>query len=249
MKKHPPELKERAVRLLLDARNGQNSHGSCARIAQQLGIKEDTRRGWVHRAEVDGGLKPGVTTGEQARLAEHEVPELRRTNATLRSASAFFAVEPDHPSTRGSLTSTNITPISPVEPICRELPIAPQTHYTAHGRAPSKQSVHDEATATKIRKVHESNYGVCGVRKAHAQLRRDGHQVARCTIERLMRREGLRGIRRSKVPRTTIPGSLTDRPSDLVRRRFTSLVASLSLGCRHYLYSDLLRMGLCSVRD
>jgi transposase len=102
MKKYPPELKERAVRLLLDARNGQNSRGSCARIAQQLGIKEDTLRGWVHRAEVDGGLKPGVTTDESARLAEleREVRELRRTNAILRSASAFFAAEPGRPSTR-----------------------------------------------------------------------------------------------------------------------------------------------------
>ena len=102
LKKYPPELKERAVRLVLEARKGADSRGACARIAQQLGVKEDTLRGWVHRAEVDGGLKPGTTTDDATRVAEleREVRELRRANAILRSASAFFAAELDRPSTR-----------------------------------------------------------------------------------------------------------------------------------------------------
>lgn len=109
-----------------------------------------------------------------------------------------------------------------VEPICRELPIAPQTYYAAKTRPPSKRSVSDERTGADIRKIHTDNYGVYGARKVHAQLRRDGHQVARCTVERLMRRDGLRGVRWAKGPRTTIPGPLTDRPGDLVERRFTA---------------------------
>ncbi|GAA1553417.1 hypothetical protein GCM10009691_29750 [Brevibacterium picturae] len=109
-----------------------------------------------------------------------------------------------------------------VEPICRELPIAPQTYYAAKGRSPSKRSVSDEETVTRIHAVHRENYGVYGVRKVHAQLRREGHPVARCTVERLMRREGLRGISRQKGPRTTIPGPFSDRPGDLVDRRFTA---------------------------
>jgi len=109
-----------------------------------------------------------------------------------------------------------------VEPICRQLPIAPQTYYAAKSRPPSRRSVTDGETTVKIREIHEANYGVYGARKVHAQLRRDGHQVARCTVERLMRREGLRGVRRAKGPRTTIPGPLTDRPEDLVQRRFTA---------------------------
>ncbi|WP_253259548.1 IS3 family transposase [Subtercola boreus] len=224
MKKYPPELKARAVRLVVDARTGQNARGANARIAQQLGIKEDTLRGWVHRAEVDNGLKPGVTSDESARLVEleREVRELRRANAILRSASGFL---------RGGARP----PLQPmidyidahkdefgVEPICRELPIAPQTYYAAKTRPPSKRSVSDEQTTTDIRKIHKDNYGVYGVRKVHAQLRRDGKTVARCTVERLMRREGLRGVRRSKGPRTTIPGPLVDRPGDLVERRFTA---------------------------
>ena len=62
----------------------------------------DTLRGWVQRAEVDGGLRPGTTTGDATRLTEleRENLELRRANAILRSASAFFAAELDRPQSR-----------------------------------------------------------------------------------------------------------------------------------------------------
>lgn len=109
-----------------------------------------------------------------------------------------------------------------VEPICRELPIAPQTYYAAKMRPPSKRSMTDEETAAQIHQVHASNYRVYRARKVHAQLKRDGLQVARWTVERLMRREGLRGVRRSKGPGTTIPGALANRPEDLVDRHFTA---------------------------
>jgi putative transposase len=102
------------------------------------------------------------------------------------------------------------------------LQVAPQTYYAAKTRPPSKRSLSDEVTTARIREVHGSNYGVYGVRKVHAQLKREGNGVARCTIERLMRREGLRGVRRSKSPRTTIPGPLSERPGDLVERQFTA---------------------------
>ena len=109
-----------------------------------------------------------------------------------------------------------------VEPICKELPIAPQTYYAARSRPPSARALRDEVLAEKIYDTHTKNFGVYGVRKMHAQLRRDGEQVARCTVERLMKREGLRGIRRTKGPRTTVSGSLSERPEDLVDRRFTA---------------------------
>ena len=109
-----------------------------------------------------------------------------------------------------------------VEPVCRHLPIAPQTYYAAKGRPSSKRALSDEITTEKIHQIHTVNYGVYGVRKVHAELRRNGDEVARCTVERLMKKEGLRGIRRAKGPRTTIPGPLVDRPADLVERRFTA---------------------------
>jgi len=112
-----------------------------------------------------------------------------------------------------------------VEPICRVLSgagtqIAPSTYYAARTRAPSARSVSDTATTAVIERVHEANYGVYGARKVHAQLRRDGHQVARCTVERLMRAAGLRGISRAKGPRTTIAGTGPDSRPDLVARAF-----------------------------
>jgi transposase len=100
LKKYPPELKERAVRLVLAARDEDGGRrGSCTRVAHQLGINVDTLRGWVHRAEIDEGARPGLTSSDSERIAmlEREVRELRRANAILRSASAFFAAELDRP--------------------------------------------------------------------------------------------------------------------------------------------------------
>jgi transposase len=67
LKKYPPELKDRAVRLVLDARNDAGGRrGACTRIGQQLGIPSDTLRGWVQRAEIDQGLRPWATAAGRA---------------------------------------------------------------------------------------------------------------------------------------------------------------------------------------
>ena len=73
--------------------------GALARIGGQLGINPETLRNWVSQAEVDEGLRPGTTTDEARRIAEleRENRELRRANAILKSASAFFAAELDRP--------------------------------------------------------------------------------------------------------------------------------------------------------
>ncbi|NYH51389.1 transposase InsO family protein [Nocardiopsis arvandica] len=70
--------------------------------------------------------------------------------------------------------------------------------------------------------MHTDHYGVYGVRKVHAELNRRGHRVARCTVHRLMKRAGLRGITRGKGPRTTVPGAAPDARPDLVERAFTA---------------------------
>lgn len=100
-RKYPDELRERSVRLTMDARRDPASRpGACKRIGEQLGINPETLRGWVMQAEVDAGERPGTTTSDGARVAEleRENRELRRANAILRSASAFFAAELDRPS-------------------------------------------------------------------------------------------------------------------------------------------------------
>jgi transposase len=100
-RKYPDELRERAIRLVLDAKAepGNSGKNVCRRIGEQLGINPETLRGWVTQAEVDAGARPGTTTDTAARLAEleRENRELRRANAILKSASAFFAAELDRP--------------------------------------------------------------------------------------------------------------------------------------------------------
>jgi transposase len=73
--------------------------GAVARVAEQLGINPEALRNWVTQVEVDAGVRPGTTSAEAQRIAEleRENRELRRSNAILRSASAFFAAELDRP--------------------------------------------------------------------------------------------------------------------------------------------------------
>lgn len=99
-RKYPDELRERAVRLVLEAKKDPESRvGACRRVGEQLAINPETLRGWVAQAEVDAGDRPGTTTSDAQRLAEleRENRELRRANAILKSASAFFAAELDRP--------------------------------------------------------------------------------------------------------------------------------------------------------
>lgn len=93
-RKYSLELKERATRMALEARgNPQTRQGAIRRIADQLGIHPEALRNWVRQAEIDGGLRPGTTSDDAARLTEleREVRELRRTNEILRTSAAFFA--------------------------------------------------------------------------------------------------------------------------------------------------------------
>ncbi len=99
-RKYPEELRERAIRLTLDARKDPAGRsGACSRIGEQLGINAETLRGWVTQAEVDAGVRPGTTSSEAEKIAqlERDNRELRRANVILRSASAFFAAELDRP--------------------------------------------------------------------------------------------------------------------------------------------------------
>ena len=81
----------------------------------------------------------------------------------------------------------------------------------------------DAELVEDIKVAHKANLGVYGARKIHAELNREGIAVARCTVERLMRAAGLRGIPREKTRKTTVSGGAqTERPEDLVKRKFTA---------------------------
>jgi len=107
-----------------------------------------------------------------------------------------------------------------VEPICRELPVAPSSYYAARQHPPSARRVRDEALKVKLRHVHAEHFGVYGVRKLWRQLKREGIAVARCTVARLMRELGLAGVARGRVTRTTVADEQVPRPADLVDRNF-----------------------------
>jgi transposase len=100
-RKYSEELKERATRMAVEARQDPETKvGAVKRIADQLGVHPETLRTWVQQAEIDGGTRPGTTSGDAARIAEleRENRELRRANTILKQASAFFAAELDRPS-------------------------------------------------------------------------------------------------------------------------------------------------------
>ena len=113
-----------------------------------------------------------------------------------------------------------------VEPICDVLPIAPATYYEHRARRvdPERRpprAKRDEVLRGEVRRVWQENYAVYGAEKVWRQLRREGADVARCTVERLMRAEGLRGAVRGRAFRvTTQPANDALRPPDLVQREF-----------------------------
>jgi transposase InsO family protein len=112
-----------------------------------------------------------------------------------------------------------------VEPICRQMPIAPSTYHAhaARRRDPSRTSARaqrDAGLRVEIRRVWEENFRVYGADKVWLQLKRDGFEVARCTVERLMREMGLQGAVRGKRIKTTVSNPATPSPQDHVNRQF-----------------------------
>jgi transposase len=96
-RRYPPELKERAVRMVREAITESGERfGVITRVARQLGVGAETLRLWVNQAEVDAGQRPGMSTDEGRRIAEleRENRELRRANEILKAASVFFALMP-----------------------------------------------------------------------------------------------------------------------------------------------------------
>ncbi|MEV6902151.1 IS3 family transposase [Amycolatopsis sp. NPDC051372] len=233
-KKYPDELRERATRMAVEARRDPAAAtGAIKRIAEQLGIHPEALRTWVKRAEIDAGDRPGTTTSDAERLAqlERENRELRRANQILRSAAKFLC------GGAGPSVAMKVAFVDSqreehgVQPVLQALAqtpaeIAPSTYYAARSRPESARAARDRELTGTIKRVHQDNYGVYGARKVWAELHREGVDVARCTVERLMRENGLRGLLRDKSPRTTRPATETSRPADLVNRDFTATRAN-----------------------
>jgi transposase InsO family protein len=116
-----------------------------------------------------------------------------------------------------------------VEPICAQLPIAPSTYYEHKARQaePERRPARarrDEELCLQIQRVWRENFCVYGVKKTWRQIKRERIDAARCTVERLMKRLGLRGaVRDPAFKTTTVPDLAAPRPADLVQRRFSAV--------------------------
>lgn len=109
-----------------------------------------------------------------------------------------------------------------VEPICRVIGASVATYYARRKRPPSPRALRDACLLEAIREVHEANYGVYGSYRVWRALGRQGTEVARCTVERLMRANGIEGKSPRRRRRTTVADEAAPRPADLVCRRFAA---------------------------
>ncbi|MCH5678000.1 IS3 family transposase [Streptomyces gilvus] len=232
--RYPLELRRRAVRMVAEVRDDYpNETAALQAVADKLGIgSRETLRNWVKQQEIDAGQRPGTTTEESAQLKalKKENAELKRANEILKAAAKFLRGRA-RPATHAlvAFIDEHRDRFGGVEPICRTLTahdckIAPSTYYAHKKRlqTPSTRSVRDEALKERIQEVYASNYRVYGARKVWRELNRQGHAVARCTVERLMRELGIQGAVRGKRVITTIPGGQAGRAPDLLDRDFVA---------------------------
>ncbi|MGW9211792.1 IS3 family transposase [Embleya sp. NPDC055664] len=214
-RKYPDELREWAVR---------TSGRPVAHVARDLGIHKEALRGWVRQAEADAGERtdrPTTAETEELKQLRKEVAELRRANEILKAASVFFCPG-DRPSPDEAeqvidhLREQGLG----VDPVCRVLELSPSTYFARKKRPRSARRLRDEQLMRLIEAEHADSGGTYGARTR--ALRRKGHVVARCTVERLMRELGIEGVIRGRRRRTTVPEPAAPRPPDLVDGRFTA---------------------------
>lgn len=220
--RYPLELRRRAVRMVAEVHDDHpNETAALQAVTDKLGIgSRETLRNWVKQHEIDAGTRPGTTTEESAQLIGVEEGE-RRTEAGERDSQSRgdFLRGRARPATHTlvAFIDEHRDRFGGVEPICRTLTehdckIAPSTYYAHKKRlaVPSARTVRDAELKELIRQVHTDNYRVYGARKIWRELNRQGHAVARCTVERLMRELGIAGALRGK---RVSPRFRTSRPS------------------------------------
>ncbi|WP_371681157.1 IS3 family transposase, partial [Microvirga sp. KLBC 81] len=227
---YSPEVRERAVRMVFDHRDEHASQYDAIRsIAAKIGCSGETLRHWVRQAERDQGLRPGANehrAGENqgARAGGARTAPGQRDPAQGQRVFCPGGARPPLQAMKAFIDEHR--EVYGVEPICRVLPIAPSTYHEHAARKanPDRRPARerrDAALSQEIRRVFAENFGVYGVRKVWRQLQREGIAVARCTVARLMRQMGLKGVVRGKSIRTTVSDAAAPCPRDRVNRQFT----------------------------
>ncbi len=192
-------------------------------VARDLGIgSPETLRNWVKQARIDRGLESGPSTEELAEIKKlrKEVADQQRTIEILKAATTYFREGGRPPLEVMIRFIDEHRDTWPVSAICASIELNERTYYAAKSRPASARSVSDEAHKIKIRVVWVTNYSCYGPRRVHKALRREGYEIARCTVERLMAEMGIGGVVRGKKRHTTIADDTAARPPDLVDRQF-----------------------------
>ncbi|MDT6969547.1 IS3 family transposase [Streptomyces thermocarboxydus] len=219
-RKYPDELRERAVREV------RTTGRPIAHVANNLGIHKEALRGWVRQAEADSGERDDRLTSverEELKQLRKEVAELRRANEILKAASALFAPGARPPPDEADQVIDSLKDSGfGVGPVCRVLGWSESAYYARKKRPKSARRLRDEQLTPLIGQVHAESGGTYGARRITRALRRRGVDLARCTVERLMRELGLEGVIRGQRRRTTVPEPSAPRPPDLVDRDFTA---------------------------
>ncbi|MCK9553965.1 IS3 family transposase [Aquamicrobium sp.] len=227
--KFSPEFRDRAVRMVDEHRVDYPSEwAAMTSIAGKVGCTTETLRRWC-REEASRRAGPAAQAAndrERLKLLEREVKELRRANEILRKASALFCDGGARPPRQMMMAFIDAHREDlGIEPICRELAIAPSSYHEHAARLadPDKRPARarrDDEMRAQIKRVHEASFGLYGTRKVWHQLRREGVVIAKCTVERLMAAMGLAGVRRGKKAITTVSDPKAPCPLDKVNREF-----------------------------
>ncbi|MBW9267982.1 MAG: IS3 family transposase [Candidatus Thiodiazotropha sp. (ex. Lucinisca nassula)] len=230
--RYSPEFRERAVRMLQEQQDQHASQWAALNsIAGKVGCTAETLRKWVKQADIDQGMRAGLSSSDRQRLKEleRENRELKQANEILRKASAFFGPGGARPPTEEMIAFIDAHKDQHgIEPMCKQLPMAVSTYYEHKDRESdpdkaSNRSIRDRHLKPEIQRVWDENLQVYGVRKVWRQLKREGFDIARCTVERLMKQLGIQGISRGGAKCwTTIRDENQDKPSDLVNRQFVA---------------------------
>ncbi|WP_109544404.1 IS3 family transposase [Mycobacteroides abscessus] len=229
-RRYSTEEKAAAVRMVRTLRAELGTEqGTVQRVARQLGYGVESVRTWVRQADIDEGLAPGVSTSESKKVQEleQEIRELKRANEILKRAAKFLRGGARPPTQEIVEFIDDNREEFGVEPICTVLrsaglQVALSTYYDAKARVPSARALRDAVLGPALCQLWKDNYCVYGARKLWKTARRDGYDVGRDQVARLMRAAGIEGVRRGKRVRTTKPDPAAARHPDLVKRNFTA---------------------------